>query len=515
MLDKIKKIRHLLSLDKSTKRFIQHNQNIWSEFLVKDAEGEILTDLYSVPETLVAYSYFLNVLAKKQNAKIVSFSKSPRIRFHLYHRIYHSMNCRGHVRVNEKFNSLQCDQIYREIWPSIKTKRDLLDLKILGLEIGIDIYESYLRYFNKPTVDLKDPKLQILVKQSIGMILFWKQYISSHNVKAIVVSHDCYIHLNIPCKLGYALNIPVYLPNARGMTYAAKPFALYTYFSEIPKMFQQLSASSKTEKISMAKQKLDSRLGGKIGVDMSYATKSAYHNNFSQKPLLEKTNRFKVLICSHCFFDNPHVYGRILFEDFYEWLSYLGELAERTNYDWYIKMHPDPLPGTAEVLESIAKKYPRLKILPVNASHHQLIQEGINFILTAYGSVGHEYPALGIPVMNAGYNPHIAYNFNYHPKTIQEYEELLMQLPKLKKPEKNDDIYEFYYMHYYHVFVDKFIFSSHRDMTEKLTARAQASSELYDYFLNQQTPERHESIISEIGAFLDSGTTHYFNAESK
>ena len=68
-------------------------------------------------------------------------------------------------------------------------------------------------------------------------------------------------------------------------------------------------------------------------------------------------------------------------------------------------MHPDPLPGTEVIIREILEEFPRITFIPPETSHHQLVKEGIDFVLTAYGTVGHEYPALGVQVINAGYNP--------------------------------------------------------------------------------------------------------------
>ena len=64
----------------------------------------------------------------------------------------------------------------------------------------------------------------------------------------------------------------------------------------------------------------------------------------------------------------------------------------------------------------IFKKYPSLKLLQKNLSHNRIISKGIKCVLTTYGSIAHEYPLFGIPVINAGENPHSGYNFSINPK---------------------------------------------------------------------------------------------------
>ena len=40
-----------------------------------------------------------------------------------------------------------------------------------------------------------------------------------------------------------------------------------------------------------------------------------------------KVKKNKILIAMHNFYDSPHVFGKMLFPDFFEWLSYLVKLS--------------------------------------------------------------------------------------------------------------------------------------------------------------------------------------------
>ena len=71
---------------------------------------------------------------------------------------------------------------------------------------------------------------------------------------------------------------------------------------------------------------------------------------------LQGVNTKKILIATHCFFDSPHSYGNNLFPDFHDWLDFLGNMTEETDYDWYIKTHPDYVQGTMEIIESFIVK---------------------------------------------------------------------------------------------------------------------------------------------------------------
>lgn len=195
----------------------------------------------------------------------------------------------------------------------------------------------------------------------------------------------------------------------------------------------------------------------------------------------------------------------MLFADFLEWLQFLGRLSERTNYEWYIKVHPEPLPGTLKVVDEIVKQFPNIRKIPRGVSHLQLVEEGVNFVLTCYGSVGFEYPLLGVPVINAGLNPRIAFDAgNIHPGSVEEYEAILLNLDKHKAPIDVKGLYACYYMHHEHWNVDDLIFPSFRTFSEHHTAEQQFGTYAYEYFLNNLSAERHKKIIDDMKLFITS-----------
>lgn len=522
-------------IDNQTEMFIKHNKSIWKNE-IKNHEFEILVDFYPIPQTLISYSYFLNVLANKHNACIKTFnnphinsacSKAYQVLNVCYitlskknlhsnpalYKVYQSFNTSGYISpILNKEQKIRTKKTSQTIKQSIKTKQDVFNISIMGIWIGIDIYESYLRYYNKPTVDLDDPDLLDLIDRAIEICIYWMDYTEKNKVASIVVSHDCYISFDILCKIGYHKKIPVYLPNLRGMFMSDKPHSVYSSrFPNYRKIFQKLPAEDQIKGFKLAKEQLQRRLEGEVGVDMPYSTKSAFKLTNNEMPILKKSDKTKVLICTHCFYDNPHAYGGMLFVDFYEWLRYIGNISEKTDYDWYIKMHPDPLSGTEEIIQEIIAEFPNITFIPPQTSHHQLANEGIDFALTVYGSVGHELPALGIQVINAGYNPHIAYDFNWHPKSIEEYENYLLNLDKLHKEIDMEQLYEFYYMHYYYVLADNLFVESYKQFLKDLDLNQQIGSDAYKYFLNQFTDTKHREIIDNINNFIESGAHNYFS----
>ena len=191
-IENCKHIFKCLYVDKETARFINHNKKVWQKWRCSQNSPVILVDLYEVGETIISWSYFVNILAKKYHAKIMSFAPPKKLTNLTLRKVYDSFNVTGHIvttLTQEQKN--RRDTLSREIMPGIKTKQDLYNLTVSDTWIGIDIYETYLSRFNKPTIYLDDQNLIDLIVEGIGLVIFWQDYFSQNKVVAVIVSHDC------------------------------------------------------------------------------------------------------------------------------------------------------------------------------------------------------------------------------------------------------------------------------------------------------------------------------------
>ena len=195
-----------------------------------------------------------------------------------------------------------------------------------------------------------------------------------------------------------------------------------------------------------------------------------------------------------------------MFPDFFEWLDFLGNITNETDYDWYIKTHPDYLAGTKEIIDGFVAKYPKFTLLPADASHHQIIAEGISCALTVYGTIAFEYAALGIPVINASRNnPHIAYDFNLHAKDVEDYRRLLIGLDELNFTIDKQQVYEYYFMRYIFNTEDLF-FNDYKTTIDQLGGYDnQFCLLVYEIWLKEWNLEKHRAIISSLQSFIHSG----------
>lgn len=504
-----------------TKIFIRHNEKIFYPYLNNirpHNNAIILMELNNLHSSHIAYSYLGAVLAKKFNANLVAYS--PLLFDSLLRRtfirikkfinvhefaVYRSFGIKKFIipNISEDIKK-SAAAVYESIYKKLNSKYDIENISIKKVWVGDLIYDTYLRRFNEPTIEKDSLKFKNFLKEMVEQFFFWDHFFSIHNIKAINVSH-CVYNLAIPLRIALSRNIPAFQSNFNYIyRLNKKNMFAYNDFYSYKDSFSALTRKTQKVGVDLAKNQIKRRFFGEIGVDMQYSTKSAY-SSLRYKKLIINSPRVKILIATHCFFDSPHSYGKNIFPDFYEWLDFLGEISCQTDYDWYIKTHPDYLPGTMKIIEYFIAKYPKFRLLPSNASHHQIIEEGIDFALTTYGTIGFEYAALGIPVINASLNnPHVAFDFNLHPKNLREYKKILFRLDKIKfKPNRNS-VYEYYFMK--HIFYNTNIFTDDMEYSNKklIESSFQFSPMFYNFWVESFSLKNHNKTISEIIKFIAS-----------
>jgi len=494
-------------IDQQTKKFLGHNERVWKDYSINDPEAEVLVELTAMQPNIISNTYIANILAKTHNAKIIAYSFGENN--HIYpitRKVYKSFNATVLAYSLNQEQLEKLEELFNDIYPSLKKKKDVFNLTISNLWIGDLINDDHLKFHNVPTVEISDDRFKHSLRKALYQYIYWCDYFDNHNVKGVVVSHCCYL-MAIPLRVAIQRDIAAYQGNAHGC-YRMNEERLWAYtdFYDYHTQFILLDKDIQREGLREAQNRIQRRFSGEVGVDMHYSTKSAYTLEKIQKVLID-SNQIKVLIAMHCFFDSPNGLGRNLFIDFYEWLTFLGNISEKTDYEWYIKTHPDTIPENIPILEEFVQKYPRFSMIPKETSHHQLIEEGIDYALTVYGTIAFEYAALNKTVINASRaNPHMAYNFNIHPKTIEEYEEILLNLSKQDLYIDKNEVYEYYYMKHIKKNMENWLFDDYYLFIDEIGGYInQFSSLTYKYFLDKYSEDKHYGRLKKLGNFIDSG----------
>jgi hypothetical protein len=386
-------------------------------------------------------------------------------------------------------------------------KRGLLNLAIDDIQIGDLIYDEHLNRNRIPTVDLRSAAIAETIQAALTRFYFLQEYFNTNQVVATYNTHQCYFEA-IPLRISASRNIEVFSVHETEIQRFSQEKLWHTVDTfKYPEVFRRLPEIAREKGRIWASQRIQERFLGKVGVDMRYSTRSAFTEPDHRKKILKQNGKIEILIAAHCFFDAANGSGRNIFPDFYEWLKIVGKVSNQTDFNWYLKTHPDYLPGNDEIAQEIIRDYPRIQWIPNTTSHLQLVEEGLDFALTVYGTIAFEYAALGVTVINASmFNPHVSYQFNLHPRSQEEYEKLLLSLSRDKKIKINlEDIYEYYFMHKYYYDVTNWLIPNYDEYIDQYGYSSTFDRQFFLEFIkvNRKFPEGKEKCFKVLRAFVN------------
>ena len=517
ILNSLLSIINLIRINKFENKFINHNNLLFDK--PNNKNSAILVELIGSQANHIALSYLLGILANIHNAKIVGYNvrlplgifKKFKLKVINYKKkkIFESFGMTEILDFNiNKDTKKLANQLTKKLISQIKSKSDLDDLTIENIWVGDLIYDQYLRSNMLPTLNLKSEEFRKLIFEFSFLFLYWRKKLLKKNIKALVVSHACYF-IGLPARIATELEIPVYQATLENIYYLTKnKLHSYSEFHTYKEDFERLDDETKHNAIKMASERLQLVFKGSIDVDQPYIKHSAFHKNKSKVKLLDNKSSIKVLIAPHCFFDSPHGLGKNLFADFYEWLDFIAKLTSITDYEWYIKTHPNTFAENKAIIKDFVRRYPKIKYLNDKVSHNQLIEEGINIVLTIYGSIGLEYAARNITVVNASINnPHISFDFNIHPKSKEDLRKIILNLKKYVNANlSSDDVYKCYYMKYLHYKNDIFI-ADYKSVIDFMGGYYDAlfTPKIYDFWIKYWSKDIHSHINNSLKEFVLSG----------
>ena len=507
------------------KKFFKKNNN---------SKKIVLIEFNAFNESHVCQSLLANFLSLKFNLKIISYFnycilsaplkqtifqkikwKLGKILNFKYHGVYKSFGSEEIIRpFIDKKKSQKEIKLFNKIFSKLKSKKDIIKIKLENILIGDLIYDTYLKSHQVSTIDIKEKNFYIMLKDFIHLFYFWKNYFYNNSVHSIIGVHSVYSY-GLPLRIAISRKIKAYTINSREVNKITKMnYFPGTNFFDFSKKYKVLSKAIKNTGIKKSKQILKKRVYGYGGISNHLISNISSFHSKKQKSIINQSKKIKILICTRNVFDATHVFGNLLFTDNYDWLHFLGKMSDSLDYDWYIKTHINfdgkfklYQPKSNKIILSILSNYKKIKILPNNYSHRQIIDEKINFVLTQHGSVGFEYPLFNIPVINASYNnPQVAYKFNINPKNIIEYKKILENLPDLRKKFQinKKEIYEFYFMR--HLYQDRnWLFDDMNKMINSIGGWDNLMSEyFYEYSINNLNFKKIRSIYHSFESFIKS-----------
>lgn len=450
--------------DDTESNMIRLNKSIYTKKKGGKNEGEVLVSLdpwYGVGEVFpmrIAQGFVSDFLAERYNSTIKGFipddilnnyCKNP---FILPSTVdyYKSLNIEqiismGLSETQKKESILK----YNEVEKKINSFDDWNKIYLYGLNFAAELNRFYCR-FGQLEFDPRNRYYLEQLKYGIEYIVFWHEYFETHDVQSVVLIDGIY-HEGIINKIANTKKIPVYAINPASFMRILPENSMSIINCSLRSVYDSLAESERKTGIAWGKKQMELLTQGSPDAVIPYRGKNKTvfrKHDYSSRENKRKSKSIRVVICPHTFEDDYMQNGHLVCGNMFSWLEVLGEESLHTNYEWFLKPHPGQGERDKRVICGFTERFPHIKVLPEETAPDILSEMGISYAFTVSGSIGHEYPYIGINVVNAGDNPHMSFDFNINPHTTNELRDIIKKLDQINYKPKMEDLYKYYYVAY-------------------------------------------------------------------
>lgn len=441
---------------------------------MEEVEGEVLVDTPDTANELIENLAFAKVFSDIYRYEPRTYYTSIHLggRKNLIGAIYramvpfcHGMRLARFVGLKRGLDHSIVDSTIRRsakelaatIFHSLDSKKKLLSVTIEGIKFGEAVYDTYLRNYSCATVVLNDPRLFECLYEAALIYFSVKKYFSEHDVKAVLLGHAVYNNWKILSDYAILRGIDVYVTYNSffpPIHHVNRHRGLQTVdHSRYKEDFMRKSPELRSKLIREGMNLMTQRLQGNIDPGISYMAASAYGDTGALLKIDQSSEKRPLVIMLHSFFDSPHVYKDMIFEDFSEWLKetlkYIQEQGLQNKYNIIIKPHPNRFDGEDEIIDELIADFNFVKKLNGNESNNSIMAASPAAIVTVYGTVSAEFSFMGIPVITCGDNPTSSFEFCFQANNKLEYFEFIRNAEHLRVDErKKIEVGMYAYMRY-------------------------------------------------------------------
>ncbi|MAV79863.1 MAG: hypothetical protein CMC22_06975 [Flavobacteriaceae bacterium] len=472
-MSRFKKILSLFFFDKNEKKFIKYFTNINNRKSYKLKKKKILVsvidDYYWLCRVASAkhnefknyelIGYWPQIIKPRNKAdnQLLYFLKNilrPINYFFIRKKWFYLYKKIGITKIitpeylNKKYgkeiNYNKIENKFIRLKKKIKTKKDIHQIKINNYYYGDLIYDSYLRYRNLPTVNLNDKYLDYIIYNTIKYIDIFEKY--SKNIDIFFSIYSTYVEFGLPVRV-FLKNKKKVITDGNNQYFKVltkKDWSHVENYSNFRKDFKKIK--DKQNCINISKKIIKNYFFNQNNKSSIY---SYLNKNFFTNKKNSKIKNLDGVIFLPNFFEAQREWGKILFNDFYEWIFFTIDLLKKANLKFMIKPHPNINTINKEskiVVEEIKLRYPEIKWLSSNESNYKIFKS-VKFGISMWGSVLWELAYFKKIAIACGNHPGKNYNFIFTPRNIKEFEKLVFNINKIKnKRYKIEEIYEYIYM---------------------------------------------------------------------
>lgn len=233
-------------------------------------KSHVLIEVFDSLPSLITYLYFFICLNSKKNLKPILYKPTHYnyyqnktkefLPFSIAYLFKFFFNCKNifYPKIEKKD-----DKKVNEILKRIKSKRDLINLKIDKIWVGDLFYDNFLRRNDLITIDVSTKAFKEEIKHYIKLFFYWSDFFKSHKISAVIVSHDVYL-IGLPARIAIHSKIKSYLVNASDVFMLSKKYLhAYDGYDEYPKLFKKIDKKKRAKALNLSQKEIEKRLSGK------------------------------------------------------------------------------------------------------------------------------------------------------------------------------------------------------------------------------------------------------------
>jgi len=451
-LSKLSSITKYLLPKRRTKLEISINEALKNNWHVKSGKSVILIEgLLETPVSIIEKSRIAKAIEEKIGGVSYAilrgfYSSSNRTSF-----LFHAM---GVCRFINWWTIFARPSIIRRalvrtlsIYRTSLTGAELLDMRHGDILIGDLIYDSIIRH-NPGLYTIN--KIQGLnsfriILRAFAILYANEEIIERYKPTHLVTSHMVYAEFGLLARQASYVGCEVHLKDM-SVYYKYKDYStIHEHYLSVNQSDFELALKDE-EVLKQSQMYFERRLAGNVNeldVKNAFQGKRSYTKDelFLRCTGSENNRKLSIVVFAHAFSDAPHVGKGMIFKDYFEWLHVtLSQLSKVDKYNVFVKEHPGSyLYGESGVVEQLIERIGSSSIflLPSDLNTSS-IRELSDVVITAQGTAGLEFSALGKPVLTAGETYYLKGGISKFATSKTSYIECLHNLENLSHPSEQE-----------------------------------------------------------------------------
>ena len=336
-----------------------------------------------------------------------------------------------------------------KIISGFRSVRDIIEAKIYNGYPGHYFYDGVLKIEALGTIDVTHPRLIYHLGFTLQLLEAYQRIFERHDIRAVIVSHPTHFRFSTLVWTAIKRGIPVYKLNYRNeyitlCKLESEQDFMMPYDNPQPQDRDRLSCQMRSRLIRIGQDYLDLLRQGKTGEYAAFNIYKGQRESYRRREQIcaaisADPNKPNIVIFGNCWPDFPNSQGPCYFTDYQQWFELTQKaICSLKQYNWVLRPHPaESSYGIRATLKKMLRKPlpDNVYLWPQGASGNA-VEPFADCVVSARGSTGVEYPAIGKRTLVAAPAKYTDWGFVNFTNSAEEYCQALAKAYSLPEPDQ-------------------------------------------------------------------------------